>query len=179
MRGTENPEILVRYQMAPLNSKFYIMAKTQEKSYKMPGSLFFKSGMSPEEKAQMIMECSAGSEEQTVKITFTEEEIQEKKDEQVSIATEISDLEKEKAAVTAEFGAKLKPLREKQKGLLTAIREGHEHDRIVLYKIINFKERKVGFYDIEGKLYHERDIRKDESQMDIEDKVFVDPSMHE
>lgn len=156
------------------------MAKTDDKVKKqLPDKLFFKAGVTPEEKAKLIMEAAHETDQQMVKITFTEEEISEKRKEQTEIATSIMEIEKEKKATMAEFTSKLKPLKDKQEKILIAVREGHDFENMTLYKLVDLKIGQVGYYDIEGNLRMSRPTNKEERQSRIEnDDVFSDESMH-
>ena len=167
---------MVRVHLSPLKS--IKMEKVKVKQ--MPSKIFSKSGMTPEDVAKVIMENSLESYESEVRIQHTEEEIQEMKDKQVVMATEIQSLEDEKASLNKMYADKIKKQKEEQKQLLTSIREGHSYKRMNLYKLAKESDQIVGYYDIEGNLRQQRPMEKVEKQSRIDsDVVFGDMTMHE
>jgi len=157
------------------------MEKEKEvKMKQMPSKIFSNSGMAPEDVAKVIMKNSLETYESEVRIQHTEEEIQDMKDKQVVMATEIQSLEDEKAATTKMYGDQIKKQKEEQKKLLTSIREGHSYQRMALYKLAKEADGIVGYYDIEGNLRQQRPMEKVERQSRIDsDIVFGDMTMHE
>jgi len=98
---------------------------------------------------------------------FTPEEISAFKDNLATVAIEINDIEEAKKEVLKDFKPQLTPLIDEKVILLTNIKKKAEFINESCYKFIDFESKQVGYYNSEGLLVEERNMRPDEAQLTI------------
>lgn len=100
---------------------------------------------------------------------FAPEEMEAMKDNLADTSITVNDLEIEKKEKVKEITDKIKPLKNRLKGLLTNIRERSEFVKEDCYKFIDHEENQVGYYNSDGLLISTRRAKPEERQT----KMFV------
>lgn len=118
-----------------------------------------------QKRAQFLDDNCEKKEEIGYMHRFKQEELTVKKDELATVAIEINDIKIEQKEAAKLVKEQLKPLEETKAGLLKDLKTKAEFRTEVCFKFIDHTERKVGYYNLEGKLVEERPARPEESQL--------------
>lgn len=125
------------------------------------------AGMTPKQKVENLLSNCDKVEEIGYMKQFTTDQIGAMKDELSSVAIAINDIEIEKKEANAAFKDALKPIIEEKKGLLKNIKQKAEFVKENCYKMTDFDEKMVGFYNADGLLISSRPMQADEFQRTI------------
>jgi hypothetical protein len=98
---------------------------------------------------------------------FTPDQMARMKEALSETSIEINDVEEDKKEVMKDFKARLDPLTDERKRLLTGLKNKAEHVTEKCYKFIDMETREVGFYNQEGDLIESRPAFPDELQSNI------------
>lgn len=120
-----------------------------------------------DQRRQMLADNADSIEPISYTKRFTHEELAEFKHELSEKAIEIDSIEFEKKEIMDNFKAKLKPLAEVHKDLLTKIRNKAELIEEPCFKMVDEKAEQVGFYNEAGELVYARPILPAEKQKTI------------
>ncbi len=126
---------------------------------------FLFSGYSPNEREQLLRDNANAIEEKGYMKPFSDDEVNEQKDNLAQTVISISQIEQEKKDVNADFKARLKPLETEKKTLLEHIKNKSEYVVEDCFKIIDHETEMVGYYNKDGLLIESRPIRANERQM--------------
>lgn len=96
--------------------------------------------------------------------TFTNDELDEFKQELAESSIEINDIEEEKKEIVDGFKKRMEPLQKVVKTNLKRIKEKSEFVKEDCFKIIDRVEGAVGYYNNRGELVSSRPLRGDERQ---------------
>jgi flagellar motility protein MotE (MotC chaperone) len=95
---------------------------------------------------------------------FLPEQLVQMKETLSEVDIKLNDVEEELAAVKQDFKARLKPLEDERKRLLSCLKSKAEYVTESCYKIIDYDAREVGFYNAEGDLVESRQAFSGELQ---------------
>ena len=95
---------------------------------------------------------------------FTEEELQDLKEDLSENSIQINDLEIEKTQTMSAFKDSLKPLRERKKAILINLKQKAVFTTEQCFKMIDHEAREVGYYNADGDLIDSRQASGDELQ---------------
>jgi hypothetical protein len=99
---------------------------------------------------------------------FDADTLAEKKTQLAETSIKINDLEEEKKDYIAKIGLEIKPLKEEKRKLLSDIKSKGEDVREKCFKIIDFDEKMIGFYNAEGDLISSEPARSKDLQLTIQ-----------
>lgn len=122
-------------------------------------------GEYPAAKRVELLEDNADSKEEIGYMRrFTSEEMADMKDELSDLDIQLNDLEEDKLAAMQEFKDKMRPLQEEKKSILANLKNKSEFVRESCYKMCDFENAMVGFYNKDGELVESRQMRPEERQ---------------
>lgn len=98
---------------------------------------------------------------------FSPEELAQMKEGLSEASILINDVEEEKKEAMKEFKARLDPLTDERKRLLTGLKNKAEHVTEPCYKFVDMETREVGYYNQDGDLIESRPAYPDELQSNI------------
>lgn len=98
---------------------------------------------------------------------FSAEELARMKEALSETSIEINDVEEEKKEIMKDFKARLDPLTDERKRLLTGLKNKAEHVTENCYKFVDMEAREVGYYNQDGDLIESRPAYPDELQSNI------------
>ncbi len=98
---------------------------------------------------------------------FTPEQLAQMKENLSETDIQINDVEEEKKEVVKEFKARLDPLSDERKRLLTGLKNKAEYVTEKCYKFVDTDAREVGYYNEEGDLIESRPAFPEEMQGNI------------
>lgn len=99
---------------------------------------------------------------------FDADTLADKKTELAETSIQINDLEEEKKDYVAKIGLEIKPLKDRKRQLLADIKSKGEDVREKVFKIIDFEEKMIGFYNEEGDLISSDPARGKDLQLTIQ-----------
>lgn len=120
-----------------------------------------------EQRIEALKDHCEGVEDREYLATLTEEELEERRRELVSVVETISEIEREKKEALKAYKGELDLHKGQQSEILEALRLKGEKRKEELYKIIDHEEGVVGYYTAKGKLVEFRKARPDEKQTRI------------
>jgi hypothetical protein len=106
-------------------------------------------------------------ENMSYQIHLDKTELSERKSTFARLSIEEARIIEEKKAIVDEFKLKLKPLNEEIKMVRTEIKTGARDAYGKCYKIIDFENERVGYYNERGQLVFDRPATHDERQTTI------------
>ena len=110
-----------------------------------------------------MLEANADSAEQrTYTVPLEKEELIDRKDRFATKSIQIAKVEERKKQVLEEFKKELAPLVDEKKELLNEIKLGAREEEGVVFKIIDYENGMVGFYNQYGLLIDSRQALEDE-----------------
>jgi hypothetical protein len=119
----------------------------------------------PEEVRAEYLEANADSIEEIGYVRkFSNEELDELKQELAESSIEINDIEEEKKGVVDRFKKRVEPLQKGVKTNLKKIKEKSEFVKENCYKFTYQEQGMVGYYNDRGELVSSRPLRGDERQ---------------
>jgi len=119
------------------------------------------------ERVEMLEANSDGVEEMEYTEYLTPEELTERKDLLAQRSIEESRLLDEKQAVVDVFKQQLKPIVEEKNRLLTEIKHGSRSLYGRCFKLINYEDQQVGYFNPKGQLVYSRPSKPEERQRTI------------
>lgn len=122
---------------------------------------------SASEREAIFRDSCDGVEELGYTKQFTSEQLEAKKDELAEASIERNQIEDEKKEAMDEFKARLKPVSENIKQLLTDIKHKSQYVNETVYKFIDRENNMVGFYNREGDMVFSRPLNSQERQIQI------------
>lgn len=99
---------------------------------------------------------------------FDQTEVAELKDELAETDIKINDIEVKKKEVNDEFSFQLKPLVLQKKEILSGIKQNGRLVTENLYKLVNWDDGQVGYYNKNGILVETRVLKPGEGQLSIQ-----------
>jgi len=99
---------------------------------------------------------------------FDAETLAEKKTQLAETSIKINDLEEQKKDYVSKIGLEIKPLKEEKRKLLADIKSKGQDVREKVFKIIDFEEKMIGFYNEEGDLISSEPARGKDLQVTIQ-----------
>lgn len=106
---------------------------------------------------------------------YTDEQISEIRKNLAEKCMEVSDLERELAAIKADYKAKLTPLENAREGLIGDLRVGGDTVTEECFVYIHYNVGKAGLYSKDGTLLREMDITEEMSQTTIFQALRQEP----
>lgn len=116
------------------------------------------------EREQIIKNTALRLETISIKVEFTDEEIEKMTDKQVRVAIEIEKEEVRKKEFMDEWNDLVKPKKSDQRLLLKQLDEGYKYVDMELYAVQDFENNKMNYYDPEGFLRYSRSMLNEERQ---------------
>lgn len=113
---------------------------------------------------QILIDQAVRKEKISLRVDFTDKEIEDLTEEQVKNAIALEKLEQEKKEFMDEWKDKANPKKERQKELLRDLDKGNHVVEMELYALQNFENDIMEYYDAEGFLKHERPLLQEEYQ---------------
>lgn len=113
---------------------------------------------------QILIDQAVRKEKISLRVDFTDKEIEDLTEEQVKNAIALEKLEQEKKEFMDEWKDKANPKKERQKELLRDLDKGNHVVEMELYALQNFENDTMEYYDAEGFLKHERPLLQEEYQ---------------
>jgi hypothetical protein len=95
---------------------------------------------------------------------FTPEQLAQMKETLSEVDIKLNDVQEELKEVKADFRARIEPLADERKELLTRLKNKAEYVTEFCYKIVDCEAREVGFYSADGDLVSSRQAFADELQ---------------
>lgn len=119
------------------------------------------------ERLDVLEANSDGVEEMHYTEFLTEEELSENKSMLAQVSIKESELGDELKKIKDEYKAKTKPITQQKLILLDEIKHKSRNLYGRCYKLIDFANKEVGFYNSRGQLVYERPAKPDELQKTI------------
>lgn len=130
----------------------------------MEEALVYRASISPED----LKKRSVETEEKSLKIKFTEEELETMRVEFCKTHTDIRIEDVEFDSVKFTHKKKIEELETKASGLLEKIETGYEFNIVKCYLIPNFDMGVMEYYNEHGEFVLERDLLPEERQLKME-----------
>ena len=128
---------------------------------------FLAQDINPADRADFLRDNCDSVEEIWYTHKFSQEELQEKKENLANICIDIADVAEAKKAAMDAFKVKQKPLDEKKSTLLTDIKRKAVDVKDECFKFLDHDKRMVGYYNGDGELVDSRPMRAQEMQKTI------------
>lgn len=125
------------------------------------------AGDTPEKRKQMLEDNCEQIEELEYSKEFTEEEVQELKENLANHSIQLNKLEQEYDEVKKDFQEKMKPLKETIKRTIEYIPSQQRLVSEQVYKFMDWNEKQVGYYNKDGILVKQRPMFQSEKQASI------------
>lgn len=110
-----------------------------------------------------MLEANADSaEERTYYVPLDDNEMTERKDRFAKTSIKLAKIEEKKKQVNDEFKKEMAPLIDEKKELLNEIKVGAREEEGVVFKMIDYENGMVGFYNQHGLLVDSRPALEDE-----------------
>ena len=120
-----------------------------------------------EERKQFLRDNCDAAEPMGYMRRFTPDQIVEMKNELSEISIEINDVEDEKREMMTHFKARLDPLNDQRKNLLSNIKNNAVYVKETCYKFMDHSIRMVEYYNADGDLVSERPMMPQEMQKTV------------
>jgi len=130
-----------------------------------------KEIQNPQSRIEFLSDNCDSVEQKGYMKRFTPDQLLKMKEELSETAIEINDIETEKKEIVKDYSARLKPLIEERKAILTGLKNKSEHVTERCFKFIDLEAREVGFYSETGELIESRPAYADELQGNIFQKL--------
>jgi len=98
---------------------------------------------------------------------FTSDQLTQMKENLSETDIEINDVEEEKKEVVRGYKARLDPLTDERKRLLTGLKNKAEYVTEICFKFVDMESRETGYYNEDGDLIESRPAYPDEMQGNI------------
>lgn len=120
-----------------------------------------------EQRRQFLLDNADEVVEMSYHKAFDADELADKKTQLAEASIRINDLEEQKKDYVQAIGLEIKPLKEEKKRLLAEIKSKGQDVREKVYKIIDFDERMIGYYNAEGDLISSEPAKSKDLQRTI------------
>jgi len=122
---------------------------------------------SPIQRLELLKDNAETTEEIGYMKPFTDDEIQEFRETLVSSTIEHNELAIELKSIKNDYKSRMDPVKSKINENAKRIKERAEYIKENCFKMIDFKQKEVGYYNSDGLLVFQRPARADEMQYTI------------
>lgn len=120
-----------------------------------------------EDREQILRDSCDQIVEMSYTRKFDQGEVNERRKDLCNVSIQIADLEQELAEIRADYKGRIKPLQERITKLRDEIKAGGEWCKGDVFKFVDEKEGKTGFYAPDGLLIEERTMTPEEKQRNV------------